>query len=252
MITVLNDYIDKYIQNADSLDDKTIARHLKEIIPKTTHMDKNTFNEIIKQLKREMDNGEDFKVAFHAVCKKYILTGDCIEADLPRILTRVILDDSKFIDKIGEGHSFPITRDYVKEAVDSNDSLVIEELLGTFKLSLRDVVFTTFDERDMEMDPFTDRTLKDILNILALDVSPYSKDKPLTAIYIRYMSKDEVKKRYPVFPDAGWLNKFYPPDENDKYGRTKPLDKSHKGMPEIVHENLRLAEVIKYIGFIEE
>lgn len=251
MITGLNDYIEKYIQDADSSDDKTIARHLKEIIPKTTHMDKNTFNEIINQLKREMDNGEDFKVAFHVVCKKYILTGDGIEADLPRILTRVILDDSKFIKRIGEGRSIPITRDYVREAVDSNDRLLIDELLGTFELSLGDVVFATFSEKELEADPFSDCILKDIVNILALDISAFKKDQPLTAISIRYRNKDEVKKRYPVFPDAGWHNNFHPPEKYDKYGRTRPLDKSHKGMPEVVHENLRLAEVIEHIRFLE-
>jgi hypothetical protein len=43
-----------------------------------------------------------------------------------------------------------------------------------------------------------------------------------------------------------------PSDENDKYGRIKPLDKSLPGMPEVVHENLKLAEVIEEIHFLKE
>jgi hypothetical protein len=251
MAFILNDYIDEYIRDAEE-DDKKVALHLKEIIPKTTHMDRKIFNEINEQLKEKRENGEDFNVAFHEVCNKYILKGDLIEAELPCTLTRVILDDSKFINKIGEGRALPITRDYVREVVDSNDRSVIDRLLGTFKLSLRDVVFATFAEKELEADPFIDCTLKDIVNILALDISSFSKDQPLTAISIRYRNNDEVKKRYPAFPDAGWCNNFHPPEKYDKYGRTRPLDNWHKGIPEIVHENLRLAEVVEQIRFLEE
>ena len=69
---------------------------------------------------------------------------------------------------------------------------------------------------------------------------------------IRYKNRNDISKRYPVFPDAGWYDKFYPAEPDDKYGRTKSLAPSFKGMPEIVHENLKLADVIEEIEFLEE
>jgi predicted urease superfamily metal-dependent hydrolase len=52
----LNDYIDKYIRNAKYTANKKIAQHLKEIIPQTTHLHRETFKEIIEELKMKMDN----------------------------------------------------------------------------------------------------------------------------------------------------------------------------------------------------
>jgi hypothetical protein len=65
-MNILDDYIDAYIRSVDDSDDETIARHLKEIIPETTHLDENTFNEIMEELRKEMDKGKvaDFKSAF--------------------------------------------------------------------------------------------------------------------------------------------------------------------------------------------
>ncbi|UCH97441.1 MAG: hypothetical protein JSV88_11465 [Candidatus Aminicenantes bacterium] len=73
----LDDYIDEYIKKADE-NDKTVALHLKEII---------------EELKKEMDNGRDLKVAFHEVCEKYILKGDIIKAELPGLFTRIIVNN---------------------------------------------------------------------------------------------------------------------------------------------------------------
>ena len=158
---ILDDYIDKYIQDAGDAD-KKVAQHLKEIILKTTHLDENTFNEIIEELKKETDKGESFKCAF-----------------------------------INCG-------------------------------------------------------IKDIVNMLALGSGSFVEDQPLTAVSIRYKNKDDILKRYPILTDAGWHDKFYPSDKNDAYGRTRPQDKSLKGMPEIVHENLKLARVLDDIRFLEE
>jgi hypothetical protein len=60
----LDDYIEKYIRNAKYTTNKKIARHLREIIPQTTHLHPETFKEIIEELKMKMDNGENFKNAF--------------------------------------------------------------------------------------------------------------------------------------------------------------------------------------------
>lgn len=114
----------------------------------------------------------------------------------------------------------------------------------------REVVFAVFDEDEPASDPFGDNNIEDIINMLALDRSAFRKDEPLTAVSIRYRNRDDVIKRFPVFIDAGWYDKFHPPGKNDKYGRTKPLDESFKGMPEIVHKNLKLSDIIEEIRFL--
>lgn len=83
MIHAIDDYIDKYIQEAVE-SDKKIALHLKEIIPGTTHLDERIFYEIIKKLKNNIDGGKDFKAAFRQVCEMYFLKGDTIKAELFR------------------------------------------------------------------------------------------------------------------------------------------------------------------------
>ena len=88
----LDDYIEKYVKNAKYTANKKIARHLKEIIPQTTHLHRETFKEIIGELKTKMDSGENFKNAFQRVRKKFILTGDTIKAELPGLFTRVIVN----------------------------------------------------------------------------------------------------------------------------------------------------------------
>jgi hypothetical protein len=248
----LDDTIDNYIQDVEAFDRK-VAQHLKEIIPNTTHLDENTFLEIIEDLKKEMDNGENFKNAFHKMCKKYILTGDVISADLPEILTRVILNDLKFLEKIAKDRSISLSRENIKRIIDSRNWQRIVKLLKNLTLSVKKVVFATFDEGDPDADPFKKYKLNDVINMLALDKeSAFKENRPLTAVSIRYKNKDDVLKRFPIFPDAGWNDKFYPSGKDDKYGRTKSLDPLLKNMPEIVHKNLKLAEVIEDIRFLEE
>ncbi len=251
---ILDDYIDNYIQDAEAFDRK-VAQHLKEIIPNTTHLEKNTFIEIIEDLKKEMDNGENFKNAFHKMCRKYILTGDVISADLPEILTRVILNDLKFLEKIAKDRSISLSRENIKRIIDSRNRQRIVKLLKDLTLSVKKVVFATFDEGDSEADPFKEAKLNDVINMLALALdkkSSFKENRPLTAVSIRYKNRDDVLKRFPIFPDAGWNDKFYPSGKDDKYGRTKSLDPLLKNMPEIVHENLKLVEVIEDIRFLEE
>ena len=108
------------------------------------------------------------------------------------------------------------------------------------------------DEYIKEADPFKNNTLKDIVNMLALDTRLYNASNPLTVVSIQYRNRNDVIKRFPVFTDAGWYDKFYPSHKTDKYGRTKPLDESSRGMPEIVHVNLKLADIIEDIRFLEE
>jgi hypothetical protein len=247
----LDDTIDNYIQDAEAFDRK-VAQHLKEIIPNTTHLDENIFNEIIREFKDDMDRGENFKNTFYKVCGKHILTGNIIEAKLPALLTRIILDDTEFMEKISEERGIPSSQEYIREIVDSKKKDQITELFKNIELNIRKVVFATFDEYDMDVDPFINYSIKDIVNMLALNLSSFNENQPLTAVSIRYKNRGDVIKRFPVFPDAGWYDKFYPSDKDDKYGRTKSLDKSLKNMPEIVHENLKLADVIEDIRFLEE
>jgi hypothetical protein len=249
---VLETYIENYIQNTDYSEDKKIGLHLKEIIPSTSHLDKDTLNEILEALKKEMDNGMDFKMAFQKVCPKYILTGETIQARLPRLLNRIIIDDTEFLEKVSEDRGIPSSRDDIKKIVDSKDKGNITGLFRNIEINIRRVVFATFDENDMEADPFERHTIKGIIGMLALNQRLLRKDKPLTAVSIRYKNKDDILKRFPVFTDAGWYDKFYPSEKQDKYGRTKPLDKSLKSMPEVVHENLKMADVIEEIRFLKD
>jgi hypothetical protein len=247
----LDEYIENYIQDAEAFD-RNVAQHLKEIIPNTTHLDENIYNEIIREFKDDMDRGENFKNTFHKVCGKHLLNGNIIEAKLPALLTRIILDDTEFMEKIAEERGIPSSQEDIREIVDSKKKDQIAELFKNIELNIREVVFATFDEYDMDADPFVNYSIKDIVNMLALNLSSFNENKPLTAVSIRYKNRDDFVKRFPVFPDAGWYDKFYPSDEDDKYGRTKSLDQSLKNMPEIVHENLKLADVIKDIWFLEE
>jgi hypothetical protein len=253
MTFILNKYIDDYIEKTKNDKDREIARHLKEIIPKTTHLDERIFKKVVNEFKKEMDGGGDFKNAFHKICKKFILTGDIITAELPCILTRIILNDSKFMEMISKGRSISLSRRNIKRIVDSGNRRRIIKLLKDLTLSVRKTVFATFNENDPEADPFENYGLDDVISMLALDRrSIFKENKPSTSVVIRYRNEDYFLKKFPVFPDAGWYDKFFPSRDADKYGRTKSLDPELKNMPEIVHENLRLADVIEKIRFLKE
>ena len=247
---ILDNYIEKYLQNEDNTDDRKIARHLKKIIPQTRHMDKKTFNEIIEEFKKKMNNDCNFKAAFREVCEEYVLVGSRIKANLPGIFTRIIINDLKFVNRIVNNRSIPVSRKKIKNIVRRGDRGNIERLFTGMNLGIRKVVFATFARNAAEVDPFKQCNLDDIVNMLALDISWYKEKKPLRAVKIRYTNEKAVIKRFPVFTDAGWSDRFYPAKKNDKYGRTKPLIRTFKGMPEIVHENLKLGKVIVDIDFL--
>jgi hypothetical protein len=253
MALTLDGYIDEYLQHADEFD-KKVALHLKEIIPKTVHLDKKVFKEIIEELKKEIENGKDFKAAFHKVSENHILKGDIIKAELPRFLVRIILDENEFIEKGIEMRGIPSNqvRKKIKSTVASKRRKKIARLFKNAKLSIHDVVFATFAENDMEVDLFANDDIKDVVSMLALNICNLNKDRPITAVNIKYRNKYDIVKRFPVFTDAGWYDKFYPSDKKDKYGRTKSLDPSLKNLPEVVHENLRLVDVIEEIRFLRE
>jgi hypothetical protein len=84
------------------------------------------------------------------------------------------------------------------------------------------------------------------------DTNLYKEEQLTTAVSIRYRNRDDIIKRFPVFTDAGWYDKFHPSGKEDRYGRTKSLDPKLKSMPEVVHKNLKLVDVIENIQFLKE
>ncbi|NIM16971.1 MAG: hypothetical protein GTO45_33805 [Candidatus Aminicenantes bacterium] len=254
MTSILDDYIDLYIVSESAgVTDKTVARHLKEIIPKTTHMDKNTFTEILKSLRKEMDNGKDFKSAFHEVCEKYVLSGDIIKAKLPTILIRIILSKKKIISYIKRESDTPYSEKEIEDVLSSEiNKSIIDKLLGKVYLSKKMVVFSTFDERDRNGNPFLNHSVIDIINMLAMNKDIFEADEIYSAVKIRYQNSENFDKKYPTFIDAGWWDKFYPSKKDDDYGRTQSLDPLLPNMPEIVHENMIIADVMEEIEFLED
>ena len=248
----LNDYIDKYIRNAKYTANKKIAQHLKEIIPQTTHLHRETFKEIIEELKKEMDNGNNFKTSFIKVCEKYILKGDIIEAELPDILTRIVLNKSRFISYVKKKSRTPYKEKEIEIILVSKKKKLIIALLSRIKLSKRKVVFAAFDQVNKEGNPFLNAKVIDIINMLAMNKNVFEEDEPFTAIKIRYKNSRDFDHRYPTFIDSGWHDKFYPPGKNDNYGRTRSLDPSLSDMPEIVHKNLKMAGIIEDIRFLQD
>jgi hypothetical protein len=248
----LDDYIDDYIRKAKYTTNKKISRHLKEIIPQTTHLHRETFKEIIEELKMKMYNGENFKNAFQKVCKKFILTGDTIKAELPFILTRVIVNIRLFVDYLSSRLGMDL--EDIEDRIDSNDTNQFLRLIADLELAppRNNVVFSTFDEDNPDNDPFVNHKVKDIINRIGKDRSSFKKLEPLSVIKIRYRNKNSIEKKFPIFPDAGWHDKFYPSKKDDKYGRTKSLDPQLKDLPEIVHENLTFDEVTEELELLEE
>ena len=199
-----------------------------------------------------MDDGKDFKIAFHAVREKYLLRGDIIEAELPDILTRVILNKKKIIFNIQRNLKTPFSEKRIAMIIKSKNKHHIARMLGKMKLSSDTVVFATFDEKRKDANPFLHHKIIDIINRLTLDKDAFERDVPITAVKIRYKDTKDMDKRFPTFIDAGWYDKFYPAKKSDKYGRTRSLDPLLEGMPEIVHENIKLADVIEDIDLLED
>ena len=121
-----------------------------------------------------MDKGENFKNVFRKMCERYILKGDIIKAEFPHILTRIILNETKLLEKIAKDRAVSLSRENIKRIVESKNQRRITRLLRNLTLSVNGVVFATFDENEPEQPPFKDYNLNDIINILALDKkSPY-------------------------------------------------------------------------------
>jgi hypothetical protein len=252
---ILNKYIDDYVEKTKSDTDKETARHLKEIIPKTTHLNKAIYNEVIEELLKEIANGNNFKDVFFGVCKKFLLKGDIIKAELPDILTRIIANKNRFVEKILYQYKrSPSQHHKLKMVFASGDKVRIIRTLRKLRrvgLSGWEVVFAGFDEKNEDRDPYLKHRVIDIINQLALDKDVF--DDPYTVVKIRYRNDDDFDKRYPMFIEAGWNDKFHPSDESDDYGRTKSLDPSLPGIPEVVHENMKLSEVImEDVDFLED
>lgn len=255
MMSILNEFIDGYIKKAKNSQDRKIARHLKEIVPQTTHLDENIYNKVIEEMIK--DRSKDFKCAFSEVCKTYFLRGDILEAQLPDILTRIILNKNEFAANVLYLYKrSPSQSKKLKMLFASGDKeRIIRTLkrLRRVKLARREVVFATFDEKDKERDPFLNYKVTDIIKMLALDTDIFDREEPYTAVKIRYKSGNEFDKRYPTFLDAGWWDKFFPAAKEDDYGRTKNLDPLLPGMPEVVHENMELSEIaVEDIEFLED
>jgi hypothetical protein len=252
MTFILDKYIDQFIEKAEDSYDKRVAKHLKDIIPETNHLDQKVLKKIIRELRREMDNGKDFKMAFHKIILKYILKGDTIKAKLPPVLTRVILNKAKFISSIKDKYKIPFNGRRIEIILASGNMTHITRLLRKIKLSTRKVVFAAFDEDRKHRDPFADNRVADIIKMLALSEDVFDEDEPLTAVKIRYRNNKNFVKKYPTFIDAGWWDKFYPSSNQDEYGRTGSLDPSLPGMPEIVHKNIGISDVLEEIEFLED
>jgi hypothetical protein len=248
----LDNDIDLYAQYEDDLKNRETALHLKEIIPRTIHLDESVFKEIIGELKTAMDEGHNFKDAFTEVSKKYFLVGDVIKAVLPGKLTRLILNAQRFMDNITAEEGYHADQSTLVEAVKKNKRAGMEELFPNASLAHKIVVFATFAEYNMEANPFENCSLQDSIDRLAMDSTAFWGKRFLTAVCIRYHNRHDIIKRFPVFTDAGWHDKFYPCQEDDRYGKTKPLKAGLKSMPEIVHKNLKLADVIVEIQFLKE
>jgi hypothetical protein len=248
----LHSCIDCYIKKTTIACDKKTAKHLKSILPLTKHLQKETFKDFCDALLKE-NKKKDFKESFIKVSPEYVLKGDLIRAELPNIFTRIILNKSKFISYLKRISNIPFSARQIESllTVGENQEL-IHQLLKNIYLSRHEVVFATFDEEDLFKDPFLNYGVIDIINMLALSRDIFESDRPLTAIKIRYRDQDNLEKRFPTFIDAGWWDKFFPAKEKDSYGKTKSLDKSLPGKPEIVHQNAKMSNLLLSIDILED
>ena len=251
MKNILEEHIDRYLQGAEDYD-KRVARHLKEIIPNTTHLDERVFKEIIEELKKVISQEKHFKDSFLNVCPGFILKGDAIKAKLPRYFIRIYLNTEKFLLYIKRKNRIPYNIQQMGMILASRSMERIIRLLSKIHLSRENVVFATFDVSCRNKDPFKKYKISDIINMLALNKDVFENGESYSAVKIKYENKSYIVKRYPTFIDAGWYDKFFPAETNDQYGRTKSLDPSLPGMPEIVHKNMKMSDVIEDIEFLED
>ena len=264
----MDKYIDSYIEKViEKIDDsekkrreKDIALHLKkDILPIDSHIETGKYERVITEIKEQIEKRTeiDFKDIFNDVCKKYILRGEIITAELPHILTRIILNMDKFLLLLIDTSNIPFTRDELTIAFASRDKKRIQEQLKKMRnarLTGGDVVFSTFDEASKDKDPVLNLKIIDIINKLALDEDVFEgKGKPYTAVKIRYRNSEAFDKKYPTFMDAGWDAKFFPSEKNDNYGRTRNLVTGKPDMPEVVHKNMPFSRItIDEIDILED
>lgn len=263
----MDKYIDSYIEKViEKIDDsekkrreKDIALHLKDILPIDSHIETRTYEWVITEIKEQIEKRTeiDFKDIFNDVCKKYILRGEIITAELPHILTRIILNMDKFLLHLIDKSNIPFARDELTIAFASRDKKRILKQLKKMKnarLAGGDVVFSTFDETSKDKDPVLNLKIIDIINKLALDKDIFEGDgKPYTAVKIRYRNSDAFDKKYPTFMDTGWNDKFFPSENNDNYGRTRNLVTGLPDMPEVVHKNIPFPRItIDEIDILED
>lgn len=250
MTFILDRYIDEFIEKAEDSYDKRVAKHLKEIIPETNHLDQKVLKKIIGELMKEMNNGKDFKKVYLKVSEEYVLKGDIIDAELPFFFTRIILNFRRFLEYLSKKIGIDVER--LKKRIKSEGIHRFILSIDYLQLAPNKAVLAAFNENKMGEEPFIDWKVSDIINILALDRSVFKEGEPLSAIKVRYKNREDIDKRYPIFFDAGWYDKFYPSEKNDRYGRTRPLDKLSKGMPEIAHKNVKICDVASDIEVLKD
>lgn len=237
----LEDYIDDYIsQPGTSPGDRETARHLKAIIPSSTHIEKDMLDFVIDEIEVEIQGGKNFKDSFIEVAARWILEGDEITAPLPDKLTRIIVNYRRFLEYLSNKEGIPVNR--IKKRIASKGILRFLKSIGHLKLAPQDVVLATFDEANPDRDPFIHNRVAEIVHMLALNLDLFKSGESMTAIKIRY-DNPLTEKLYPTFCDVGWYDKFYPSSAADPYGRTKSADPNLRDMPEIAHENLELSKM---------
>jgi hypothetical protein len=158
----------------------------------------------------------------------------------------------QFLEYVSNVNGMKIKK--IKKRISTRGTKDFINFIGHLELAPKDknVVFATFDEDNLGNDPLVNYKVIDIINMLAFSIDNFREGEPLTAIKLKYRNKKNIEKKFPIFFDAGWYDRFYPSDKNDKYGRTRSLDKKLKNMPEIVHENLKISEVTEDIEFLKD
>ncbi len=236
-----------YIKRARKTGNKEIALHLLDIIPKTCHLNDAIFNSIQNEIKDKIDAGRSFQVAFDRVSRKYVLQGHLITAKLPAVLIRIIANKEKFLEKVSNKINIPI--DELKNQMAVMGIKDFAPRLGKLSEGGK-MVFATFDDTNMEKDPFENSKADEIISRAALDMNSFDEGEPITVVKIRYRNLAHIDKKFPSFADAGWRKTFFPANKNDKYGRTRSLNSKWDGVAEVVHKDVKMSEVIEDGAFI--